>query len=105
MITLKFLFLKNIYFHEDMNEKHSFLRDTCMLTGGVGKRGRLTVIVRSPVYVPMSIVYDRRPQHGKICPSSHIVNCIRTKPKHIRQIDSPKFASRERLMFSNTMTL
>ena len=38
----KILFLKNIYFHEDMNEKHSFLRDTCMLTGGVGKRGRLT---------------------------------------------------------------
>ena len=33
---------ENIYFHEDMNEKHSFLRDTCMLTGGVGKRGRLT---------------------------------------------------------------
>ena len=89
-----------------MNEKHSFLRDTCMLTGGVGKRGRLTVIVRSPVYVPMSIIgYDRSPQHGKICPSSHIVNYIRTKPKHIRQIDSPKFASRERLMFSNTMTL
>ena len=26
-----------------MNEKHSFLRDTCMLPGGAGKRVRLTV--------------------------------------------------------------
>ena len=25
-----------------MNEKHSFLRDTCMLPGGPGKRVRLT---------------------------------------------------------------
>ena len=37
-------FSENIYFHEDMNEKHSFLRDTCMLTGGAGKRGRLTLL-------------------------------------------------------------
>ena len=33
---------ENIYFHEDMNEKHSFLRDTCMLTRGSGMRGWLT---------------------------------------------------------------
>ena len=33
---------ENIYFHEGMNEKHSFLRDTCMLPGGSGKRVRLT---------------------------------------------------------------
>ena len=34
---------ENIYFHEDMNEKHSILRDTCMLPGGSRKRVRLTV--------------------------------------------------------------
>ena len=31
------------YFHEDMNEKHSFLRDTCVLTGGPMKSAQLTV--------------------------------------------------------------
>ena len=38
----KIYFSENIYFHEDMNEKHSFIRDTCILPGGAGKRGWLT---------------------------------------------------------------
>ena len=38
------IFSKFFYFNEDMNEKHSFLRDTCMLPGGSGKSFRLTGI-------------------------------------------------------------
>ena len=50
-----------------MNEKHSFLRDTYMLTGGVGKRGRLTVkhlhltqhsASPSPFLIILSIYYN-----------------------------------------------